>query len=171
MKIACCLIILFCIANSLSAQDRWRFHDIGILYGAGSIAKDMKATGFVFLWDAVVQKGKHFIGAEYETATNMKIAGNKYAVDQINLLYGRCLIAENTRLSLYGFAGTGFYRQSYKKINTDDIYKSETAIGLKLKLSAQFPVYKQLYVSANPNITFNFSNTYFSVLGGIRYRF
>lgn len=168
---ACSLIMLFCIVNSLYAQDKWRFYDLGMLYGISSIAKDMKATGFVFLWDAVAQKGKHFVGAEYETATNMRIAGNKYAVDQINLLYGRNLVGENNKFGLQGFAGTGFYRQSYKKIATDDIYTSQTAVGLKLKLSGQLAVYKRMYISVNPNLTFNFSNTYFSVLGGIRYKF
>lgn len=171
MKITCCLLILFCMVYKPAAQERWRLYDLGIFYGIGNIAKDMHATGFVFLWDAVAQKGKHFAGVEYETATNMKIAGNKYAVDQVNLLYGRSLAGNKHKLALHGFAGAGFYRQSFKKTGSDDKYTSETAVGLKLKLSAQYPVFKQMYLSVNPNITFNFSSTYFSVLGGIRYRF
>lgn len=170
MRLVCCLVFLLFIGGKLYGQNKWKLYELGILYGIGTIAKDMKATGFVFLWDAVAQKGKHFVGAEYETATNMKIASYKYAVDQINLLYGRNITRDSARLSLQGFIGSGFYRQSFKKIDTDDIYISETAVGLKLKLNAQFPVYKQVYVSVNPNITFNFSSTYFSVLAGVRYR-
>lgn len=132
----------------------------------------MKANGFVFLWDAFMQKGKHLVGAEYETATNMRIAGNKYAADQINLLYGRNFTNnDKSILTVKGFVGAGFYRQSFKRIGSDDKYTSETAVGLKLRLSAEFPVYSRLYVAVSPNTTFNFSNTYFSVLAGIRYRF
>lgn len=154
-----------------SAQDNWRLNNVSMHFGGGSIVKKADAIGFVFSWDAAVRKNKHIIGAEYETATNMRIAGNRYAVDQINLLYGRSILKPENAFVVEAFVGSGFYRQSFKKIGTEDEWTSETAVGLKLKLLAQYPLTKHLYVSANPNITFNFSNTYLSALAGLSYRF
>lgn len=153
------------------SQDKWNLHNVSMHFGGGSIAKKADAIGFVFSWDAAVRKKGHILGAEYETATNMRITGNRYAVDQINLLYGRSLLKHDKAFVLEGYIGSGFYRQSRKAIGSGDIWSSETAVGLKLKLLAQYPVYKQLYVSVASNVTFNFSNTYLSALAGGSYRF
>ncbi|MBX3241256.1 MAG: hypothetical protein KIT80_17235 [Chitinophagaceae bacterium] len=170
MKQVCYTVGLFLIVSCTQAQEKWGLYNVSMHYGVSSITKKMNTTGFVFSWDAAVRKDQHMLGAEYETATNMRIAGNRYAVDQINLLYGRNLL-KTRDFVLAGFAGTGFYRQSYKPIGSDEKWTSETAIGLKLKLAAQYPVYKQLHVSLNPNLTLNFSSTYFSLLAGLSYRF
>lgn len=170
MKILYSSLISLCSIWQADAQEKWKFHSVGMHYGISSIAKDIKSTGFVFSWEAVARKNKHLIGAAYETATNMRIAGNKYAVDQVNLLYGRTF-AHASKFALNGFVGTGFYRQSFKAINTDDAYQSETAVGLNIKLSAQYSIFKRLYVTVSPSITFNFSSTYFSLPGGLCYKF
>ncbi len=164
-----CLVLLLVIVPGIRAQDTWRLYNAGMYFGGSSIVKKADAVGFVFSWDAAVRKNGHILGAEYEAATNMRIAGNRYAVDQINLLYGRHLL-QKEKFTLTGFAGAGFYRQSFKRIGSDDKWTSETAAGLKLKLTAQYPLYKRLYVAVTPNTTFNFSNTYFSVLGGMGLR-
>ena len=155
----------------LAAQERWGLYNVSMHYGGGSIVKKPDAVGFVFSWDAAVRKDRHIIGAEYETATNMRITGKRYAVDQVNLLYGRSLIRNDQLFALNVFIGSGFYRQSYKPVGTDEEWTSATALGLKLKLAAQYRLYKRLYISVNPNVTFNFSSTYLSALGGLSYRF
>lgn len=165
-----CLVFFLVAASGIRAQETWSLHSAGMHFGGSSIVKKTDAIGFVFSWDAAIRKKAHIIGAEYETATNMRIAGNRYAVDQINLLYGRRLVKADNSFILDGYIGTGFYRQSSKRIGSDDEWDSETAMGLKLKLTAQYPIYKRLYIAVTPNTTFNFSNTYFSVLGGISFR-
>ncbi|MFT3748416.1 MAG: hypothetical protein QM768_08875 [Agriterribacter sp.] len=170
MKIIYSSLISLCSICQSDAQEKWKFHSAGMQYGISSIAKNVSSTGFVFSWEVLVRKSNHLIGAEYETATNMRIAGIKYAVDQVNLLYGRKLV-HAPEFALNGFVGTGFYRQSFKAIITDNTYQSETAVGLKTKLSAQYFISKRLCVTVNTNITFNFSSTYFSLLAGFCYTF
>ncbi len=167
-RIHYCLFLVV-MTSGIQAQDAWNLYNLGMHFGGSSIAKKADAVGFVFSWDAAVKKGVHMLGLEYETATNMRIAADKYAVDQINLLYGRHLMKAGSAFALDGYVGSGFYRQSNKRIGTNDDWRSATAVGLKLKLTARYLFYKRLYVAVTPNTTFNFSSTYFSVLGGMGY--
>lgn len=164
-------MLMIMLPLTVPAQQKWRMGDIGIQSGLSAINKKISSTGWVMQWDVTVLKGKHLFGVEYETATNMRIDALEYAVDQINLLYGRDILKPEQKFRLQAFAGSGFYRQSDKRLHTDDEWKSETAIGLKLKLKAFYPLYKQWQLSINPNMNFNFSNTSFSVLAGVAYRF
>lgn len=171
MRFILCMLMLLWGCAALQAQQKWRLAELGIQSGIGMISKKMSSTGWAMHWDAMLQKQQHLVGAEYETTTNMRINGNRFAVDQINVLYGRNVLAEDSKLRLAAMVGTGFYRQSHKPINSEAKYQSETAMGLKFKLKASYPLHKHWHVSANPNLSFNLSNTYFSMLAGICYRF
>lgn len=171
MRLIVCMLMLLGSGTALQAQQKWRLAELGIQSGIGAISKKMSSTGWAMQWDAMLQKQKHLVGAEYETTTNMRINGNRFAVDQINILYGRNMISQDCKLRVAAMVGTGFYRQSHKPIDSEEKYQSETALGLKLKLKAAYPIYKGLHVSLNPNVSFNFSNTYFSMLAGVSYRF
>lgn len=171
MRCILCMLILFACSTVLQGQTKWRLAELGIQSGVGAISKKISSTGWAMHWDAMLQKQQHLVGAEYETTTNMRINGNRFAVDQINILYGRNMLSQDCKLRVAAMVGTGFYRQSHKPIDSEEKYQSETALGLKFKLKAAYPIYKGLHLSLNPNLTFNFSNTYFSVLAGMSYRF
>ena len=162
------LILIFMNCYSQTSDKKLKFRSISA--GIGICAGEINDGGINGYLDVTTAYDKNLFSFAYSTGAEFELFDASRNYTEIAALYGREINLSRI-IKIESYIGLAYFNVNYKNDDTNFNSKSESAIGIPLKVKLLFYVSKNFALGLNPNITFNSIENIYSANFILQYKF
>jgi len=163
-------VLLFFFVNSYSQSSEKKLKFRSISAGFGICAGEINDGGINGYLDVTTAYDKNLFSFAYSTGAEFELFDASRNYTEIAALYGREINLSRI-IKIESYIGLAYFNVNYKNDDTNFNSKSESAIGIPLKVKLLFYVSKNFALGLNPNITFNSIENIYSANFILQYKF